>query len=451
MRFAFSWMLIAFLFVSCGIFKSTPDRPKKSEPPVEERKEKEQEKEEEEVEKEEVIESEVDSFDMLKDTLTKVQKDQTEFDLKEQYRIQLMLPLTPEKPNEEGEKEDRSLSNWNSSFMEYLAGFKFGMNEFIDSTPDFSYRLSVESSEDMDRLIKQADSLQIENADVLIGGVEGESLEKMSNWAARTGGIYVSPWVPSRPLASNTRFIQLMPNLQTHCNVISRHLMENYRLENIYIVLSEQNKDRIKCFNKYFEEQGVSSSFQSLVLSHDMLSGDKFKSEQLEQAFNQSDTNILVIPEDRNKGFIHSLISKLTALKDYDFKIFGLQGWTNYDLLHDYFEKMPFYLSVDQHIEQDSTRYQIFEKAYYDEFGDLPSTWAVKGYDQAWLIAYGLSKYGMDLPQNLQQIYFRGLGTEFQFTPLELEQTEEDSLYHNVNRAVQLLEYKHHRFQKIRE
>jgi hypothetical protein len=273
----------------------------------------------------------------------------------------------------------------------------------------------------------------------------------MNTWAAQTENIFISPWVPFRPLAQNIQFIQLTPDLQTHCEVIAGYVDSNYKNSPIFIAVSEKNQKRSECISSAFEPNLDTSRVQTLILSQEYLQKEEFELEEFGQLFHKADTNILLIPEDRNKGFIHSLISKLTLLEDYNFKIFGLQGWLNYSLLHDYFEKMPFYISVDQFIPRGTSAYHQFEKVYYDQYANLPSDWSVKGYDHAVFIANGLSEYGKDLPENIHSMQFRGLGTHFIFAPTAVEQSEEENLYHNVNRGVQIIEYEQHQFQNTRE
>lgn len=447
MKYTLSGLVIIILLSACGIFKSSPERPEKRPPSkVEEKAPEKEEKEEAEL-----IPAPEDTVVFKEDTVVSEVVEEEVLRLKDQYNIRILLPLLPlaeKTAEEENEDKEVKMSSWNASFMEYLAGFKLGLKNYLDSNPDFSYRLSVISSEDMDRAINEKDSMQLEGVDVLLGGVTQTSLNKISDWAVEKDKVFISPWVPFSPISQNHHYIQLSPNLQQHCNTLSEHLMGIYDLKDIFIVVSSENADRVDCFNKYFSRHNVETSFQTIELESDFELEDI---ELLSETFSKEDTNIIVVPESSNKAFIHSLISKLSVLKDMNFIIVGLQGWLKYDLLHNYFEKMPFVISVDQFIGEDSLEYLKFEELYFQYYHDLPTDWSVKGYDHGIFTAAGLHKFGLDLPLNLSNIHIKGIGTDFSFDPFKIEQSSQDSLYDNVNNAVQIIKYKQHEFHKVRE
>ena len=444
-------IFIAFLILivsACGIFKDAgPAAPSKEPENQEEPKEEETRPDEiEEVEEPPTLP--IDTMKVVEDSVILVEEPR--YEKKEQYALRLYLPLLPIQDKEEEETDAKSpgLNSWNEQFMEYLAGFRLGLENAEDSLGDFAYSLSVESSKDMDKGMATKDSLELPRTDLVIGGVSKESLDLFSNWAARTGSIFVSPWVPFSPLLQNERYIQLTPGLEAHCQKVASFLIDQYRLEQIFILVSEENKDRVQCFNEYFTKRGATVSFQSILMDPDFEEEDM---ETLAPSFSETDTNIIVIPESRNKAFIHKVISRLSVLEDYQFQLIGLQSWLKYDLLYNYFEKIPFLLSVDQFYQKDSMAFREFEKVYFDKYHELPTDWSVKGYDQASWIAYGLHNYGMDLPEELDEIYIEGLGMDFDFRIHQIEQTTTDSLYFNINNAVQIIEYDEHHFRKISE
>jgi hypothetical protein len=157
-----------------------------------------------------------------------------------------------------------------------------------------------------------------------------------------------------------------------------------------------------------------------------------------------------LIPEERNKGFIHGLLSRLSLIEDHSFIIYGMPTWEQYDLLYDYFEKFELYISSASNVEVDSIHLHSFQSQFVNEFGMLPGDFGLRGYDHGCFVADQLYRRGLSFTQ-----FPKNSSHSFLKYPIRLSNEDFQTLDGQVmlpitNTMVTILKYTNHQFRNIR-
>jgi hypothetical protein len=454
-------LLIVFgctLLVACGIFKSAPERPHRPSPSADKPRKiidhPKEEKERENAEKD-------SSTHMLDSVLTGSDLDTPQFRKKDQYTLQLILPLVPfdeggliEKTESNQTQEDRSddptdkILPFNLHFIEYVSGFSLAMDEARKLFPTFNYRLHLKSSGDFDAKLTGSEKWSLSpKPDVVLGGIRPESIDRLTSLSAEHGFYYISPWITSKPFSENPLFLQLTPGLEEYCLYMADQVARDSGQSKLTLVTSPEFEDRLRIFTTYFETQYPSLDYQPFVI-------DRFKAEdktyiQLPERMRSDSTHIVILAMDRNESYLYEALSFFANAEEWQGSIFGFSSWKNYPLLYEFFEKGNVYLvSHTSAVHHDST-FLAFEKMYYDSYRDLPSSWAVKGYDHGMFIAEGLVRYGLDFYGYLDEISYQGVDLFFKFPSQQDEQLEGLPMLPITNEGVKLLHYKDYIFQAV--
>lgn len=439
--------LFIFLIGSCGVFKKTPERnvhklpqPKKEQkvrPPTI------TEKEDQKGEKL-IIDSlkslpREDSIDIDTAYLT------SSYKTKDQYGISLYLPLMPvetiEENSEEEEDEPKDLINrWNQRFLQYAAGMQKAFEAYADSTA-FNYRLYINSSGDWDGDLLNKDVLENhERIDVMVGGVRKETLNKLTDWSLEYGKIYISPWLPQAPLLKSPFYIQLSPGRAFHCKALISDIISKYPIEELTVLVDSSGQDQVDCLLQQLQDLGIEERFHTVWVP-------EFSEElDLSLYFNEKDTQVVLIPEERNKGFIHGLLSRLSLVEDHSFIIYGMPTWEQFDLLYDYFEKFELYISSTSNVEVDSVHFYSFQSEFVNEFGMLPGDFGLRGYDHGYFLADQLYKRGLSFTQFPKHSSQSFLKYPIRLSTENIQTLEGQVMLPITNTMVTILRYTNHQF-----
>lgn len=453
-------LVLAGLVTSCGIFKSTPERPPRN---VEKEKEKTQPKVPEE-EREEEVEDPEEAEETSKDTVSLVPSDEeSSFQRKEQYSIELILPLVamdagglitiPEEDKSEydlsGYSEDNEiLLPFNQHFINYLSGFLLGLQKLDGEISEFSYKITVRSSGDFDSLlVNQGDWSLSGNPDFIIGGVSSTGVEQLSSLSAQNNLFYISPWVTHQPFSENPLMMQLTPGMEEYCRYIVDFLVDEEKARSFTVLTTSQYENRLEYFEDEVERQDSGLILQSFITDEFRESGKRI---DLPDWISGDEPNDIVIAMDRDESFIYDALSYLQTWKDYDFNIYGFSSWKNYDLLHEFFVDGNIHLISHSHRPANDSTYLSFESDYYDRFSTLPSSWSIKGYDHAMFIGLGIATFGLDFYAYLDKTPYYGLQLFFDFPTPNDEHIEGLPPLH-TNQGVQLLEYEDHKFVPVKD
>jgi hypothetical protein len=442
--------LFIILIGSCGVFKKAPVRSvlKAPEPPKEQKVTPPVETKEEDQKDEKSI---TDSLKRIPEVVPIDSSDlQPLYKIKDQYGVALFLPLMPvesieEESEEENDDEPKDLINsWNQRFLQYAAGMRKAFEAYADST-GFNYRLYINTSGDWDGDLLEQDVLENhDRIDVMIGGVRKETLNKLTDWSLEYGKIYISPWLPQAPLLQSPFYIQLSPGRALHCKALISEILSNYSIEELTVLVDSSGQDQVDCLVQQLEDLGIEKRFHTVWVP-------EFSEElDLSLYFSEKDTQVVLIPEERNKGFIHGLLSRLSLIEDHSFIIYGMPTWEQYDLLYDYFEKFELYISSASNVEVDSIHLHSFQSQFVNEFGMLPGDFGLRGYDHGCFVADQLYRRGLSFTQ-----FPKNSSHSFLKYPIRLSNEDFQTLDGQVmlpitNTMVTILKYTNHQFRNIR-
>ena len=407
-------------------------------------------KEEEEKKKEE------DTIDSL-NIETDIEPD---FRLKEQYTIELILPLVPleegglisqsEENARNSEDSKEKLLPFNQYFIEYLSGFSLALEEGKENFSDFNYKLHVSNSGDFDARLDGASEWSSQfDPDLILGGIKPSSVDVLTSLSSKENTYYISPWITSSPYSENPLFMQLTPGLPEYLYFLADHVATDSVFPTVTILTHPDQRDRVELFSEYFQKEYPDTPYFSWIV--DDFFDDRKKPVELPSWMKPQTPQAVILAMDRDESFLFDAISYLSNHEDWKGEIYGFSAWQNIPLLREFFEKGNIHLvSHTAPIRKDST-FIRFEENYFEKYQTLPSSWSIKGYDHATFIACGLSTYGLDFYGYLDQIGIDGIQHFFNFSDQEGEQLEGIQMLPLVNNGIELLYYRDHLFRLNQE
>lgn len=456
MRMKLVFILISlFIFSSCGIFRSAPERP--SRPQVQPRKEKKVEKkkpDEKEKSTDEKLRDNIKKKDSL-DLLNEEKDSVIDFRRKDQYSIELILPLVP--LNEGGLKkqsDDNARSSsiskekllpFNQYFIEYLSGFTLALEEGKENLPGFNFKLHVSSSGDFDALLDDSSEWSFQFApDLILGGIKPSSVDVLTSLSSQENIYYISPWITSTPYSENPLFLQLTPGLPEYLYFLADHVATDSIYPTVTILTHPDHRDRVELFSEYFQKEYPDSPFYTWIA--DDFFDDQKKPVELPDWMKEETPQAIIVAMDRGESFLFNALSYLSNHEEWQGEIYGFSAWQNIPLLREFFENGNIHLVSHTAPSRVDSSYINFEEKYFEKYQTLPNSWSVKGYDHATFIACGLSTYGLDFYGYLDQIGAEGIQHFFDFNDQQDEQLEGIQMLPLVNNGIKLLHYRDHLF-----
>ncbi|MEM8907452.1 MAG: ABC transporter substrate-binding protein [Bacteroidota bacterium] len=366
------------------------------------------------------------------------------------YNVALLLPFLGNKfidaANNIDAKSDLALH--------YYGGTKIAFDDL--STEGVQLNVSVfdtEASEAKTQtLLKRSELAQ---ANMIVGPVRRNNLRLTAAFAKQNGKVLVSPLSPSMQITNdNPYYVQVNPSLKTHCEAITRHVLENHSRDEVVLVCRNKNAEVSRL--KYFQEANTAiygstavEKLQEFIITDQ--SADLNETD-ISPYIKEGKTTVFIVPSWSNESFVYSLMRKINIAKGLNqVVVYGMPQWMKFERAGlDYFEPLQVHISSASNIDTDDPNVLAFRQRFFERYGMTPSVDAYVGYDVMMYFGRLLAKNGTQLNEVIDREPAYGLHTYFSFSPnapqsINVENYSEVDYYEN--KRVNILKFKDFYFQ----
>lgn len=372
------------------------------------------------------------------------------------YDVTVMLPFLANRLDASTEEIKNNVSLWSVNFY---GGMQLALDQL--EAKGLSLRLNVIDTEAnpqrMQRLLENR--TEVRNAQLLIGPYRRENIRMAAEFAKRENVVLVSPYSASANLTSeNPNFIQVSPTLETHCQSLARHALQEFDPENVILVSRDVGIER-QCLDimmeAYYTMQGTSNPDtvpQQYIVPH---AEAPYEDIDLLPLVEGKDDLAFVIPSWADETFVYSFLRELDVVCEPEQRVvvYGMPQWVNYQHIdYDYYERFHVRVSSTIFIDDRDQGVIDFKRNYFDRFGTLPDDSAFLGYDVTMYFGGLLSEYGINFQTVLDVNPSEMLHTKFDFQKI-IEPTttgaENLPVERYENNFVNILEFRDYRFDRL--
>jgi len=370
----------------------------------------------------------------------------------ESYDVAVCLPFLGNRFKEyENKIDDKSMLAVN-----FYSGVKMAFDDL--SSRGVRLNVNVLDTEASDSKMQSLlNSSELFEAEVIIGPVTTSNLRKTADFAKKNKKVVISPLNPnSRITIDNPYFIQTSPSLQSHCEAITKHVLDQYNAEDVVLVVRDKSaeKSRLKYFQdalKIYEGSASTPEFKEFIVRD---GSSDFNEMDPMPYINQNKNTVFIVPSWSNENFIYALMRKISLAKGPNkVVVYGMPQWKEYTRIDfDYYERLN--LHISSNTDYDIYDYDIknFRQRYFERYGMGPTEDAIVGYDVMMYFGESLSRNGTGFPQKLDSESQQMLHSEFSFQAVvpanNIENLNAVDFYEN--KQVNILKFKDYHFQSAK-
>lgn len=368
------------------------------------------------------------------------------------YDVAVCLPFLGNRFKEyENKIDDKSM---------LAVNFYSGVKMAFDDLSSRGVRLNVNvldteaSDSKMERLLNSSELFE---AEVIIGPVTTSNLKKTAAFGKKNKKVVISPLNPnSRITTENPYFIQTSPSLKSHCEAITKHVLDQYQAEDVVLVVRDKSaeKSRLKYFHdalKVYSGSASTPDFKEFIVQD---GSSDFNEMDPMPYINQNKNTVFIVPSWSNENFIYALMRKISLAKGPNkVVVYGMPQWKDYTRIsYDYYERLKLHISsnVDYDLYDDEVK--NFRQRYFERYGMAPAEDAIIGYDVMMYFGVNLSRNGTGFPQKLDAESAQLLHSEFNFQAVVPGNNIEnlDAVEFYENKQVNILKFEDYHFQSAK-
>lgn len=378
----------------------------------------------------------------------------------ERYSMAILLPFLSNRVNPEAEDIENSVTKW---ALNFYAGAKMALED-LGKNNTVSLEVSVIDTEGNPQRVQNllGSRTEIANANLIIGPYRRENIRMVADYAKKNGVLHISPYSAASNLtAENPNFIQVSPSLETHCENLLQHARNEFEPEEIVLV-SRNIPIEKKCIatlqKEHFNilETSYADSLSTLIAP---LDPTEFLDLDISSYFEAEEKLAFIVPSWADESFVYSLLRKIDLERDdhmQEIVVYGLPQWMNFENIDfEYYEKLNVRVSSNSFIDKKDSRVKIFQRNFYDRFGQIPENEAFLGYDLMQYLGQMLVEQGtgfMTLPKEEQMIDL--MHAKFNFQPVlqDVPNAVELNLIDRYeNKYVNILEFNNYAFERSKQ
>lgn len=332
-------------------------------------------------------------------------------ELKEEYRVTLLLPLYPEANDsllEEPFDEEPEFHGPSKYALEFYEGLRIAADSVASKGGSFEIH-TICTRKGQKNLEKQLREKEVRESDLVIGPFYKENLERTAK-ALKGSGVHIACPVrhSNKVLLEGPHVSKVIPSRITLLKQLSAHTATEHGHRNVLLVRSGKEKEERleRIFKERFDQ--VLSNKNEEEKYRDSLKA--LEVDELENALVKDSLNILCVPSEE-KVFASKLMNRISKMNDdvkgsgYPVRIYASEVWKNFETI-DTKRKEGFGLHVitGRHILHDSLPTQRFYQAYRERNHSDPSKYGFLGYDAGLFYLSALSRYGTSFPERFEQM-----------------------------------------------
>ena len=369
------------------------------------------------------------------------------------YNVAIMIPFNAHKVNDlEGGIHASSIASLN-----FYEGAKLALDQLSDEGANLNVTVM-----DTKRSETEANSLlnrsALQDAHMIIGPYSSKPLEKVAEFAKLNQKTLISPVNTSGKITSeNPFYLQANPSLQSHCEAIMKHALDQYSADQIVLVVRDKAAEVNRL--KYFQDahMAISGNFANPLREYriDSKVAEEFGELELLPYIKKDETTVFIVPSYSNETFVSNVMRQIEIAKgENDVVIYGMPRWIEFDRIsYDYFENLKLHVSTSNFVDKEDDKIKDFIKKFYERYGALPEEDAFKGYDLTLYFGRQLMKNGIYFKDVIDTETAQMLSTKFDFernvTPEDIANERLDKINFLENKYVNILKFEDYYFQKV--
>lgn len=351
--------------------------------------------------------------------------------VKAAYKVTLMLPFylnlmeeAKDTSYKHSEFLNRQLFAKAQYAIEFYQGFKLATDSLIKQ--GLSLELEVIDTENNGERIDSIllDS-SLKNTDLIVGPFYLEHFLKVADFAKQNKINIVSPVkLSNKILLGNNYVSKVTTSDPVLLKYLANFMFDSLKSKNLLMVYPDRFHDRKRAdiLKKNYLQIAQEAEDSTRISFLKEVYWEPEKYEELKSKFDSTQVNYLVMPSN-DQAFVTRLMTLLDNEKEYEFVLFGLQEWENYDNIEvGYLQNLNVHLVVNEYVNYDSKEVQEFSQTFAEQFKCLPNRFSFLGFDVGYYYLNLLKNYGVNFEvrfaeQQLEEI----LSHQFSFSKTGIE------------------------------
>ncbi len=306
-------------------------------------------------------------------------------------RIGILLPFLDEK------------SDLKDKITEYYQGFLLGVKELKEKGYNAEiYTFDIGEENNTKKLESLLGTNEINNLNLIIGGVSNQQIDVISRFSKKTGIKYVIPFgTKNNAVASNPHLFQAINPPSNLLDRVTSSFKDHFKNYNIVFVAerdSDNNKkDFVADLKKVLSKAGI---------SHQTIGSGDNLSNELKEKLNSERPNLL-IPTSSSKSSVSQLLAHLKMTDISNVSLFGYPEWQTYTDMYTRFHENDTYLYSIFFL--DESQYKVRNvKDQYVQWYNKPlinsyPQFAYLGYDDAIYFMTVIQRYGSNFEAKMSE------------------------------------------------
>lgn len=321
--------------------------------------------------------------------------------------IAMMLPF---KSNRD------SLDFENDRLLKITSDFYLGALMAIDSLKKqgLSVRLKVYDTENdkkiSDRISKE---IQLQEFDAVVGPMFLNNVKAVSNNLKYGKPLIISPIsTKDHSNISNKKLVQERASLEHHTNEMMEFIKSNYEDQDLIVIKNESERSEVQ-FNRIINDiraLNPEKEVQVLEPKDGYIKPEVFK--VFRDTLDRDIVNWFFLT-DNDPAYLGDVFNNLGVFPEVDsLMLFSFEKDRNYNRIdNNFLARVNFHYPTNSFVDQETVSYQNFENSFRRKYYDLPSEYAVEGFDLTYDLLMRLAT-GSDI---IEQGVSERISTKYEF------------------------------------
>lgn len=231
----------------------------------------------------------------------------------------------------------------------------------------------------------------LDSSDLVIGAVPQKELPMLAAYAKNKQINFVSAITYGDAYVSNNAYFTMMqPSLKSHCEWISGNVSVKYEGMDVTVFYRSNVQDEAYAY-KYLSN---SNNFKAHY--HDWLSNTMPTKERMEDLFDTSKPNVVIIPI-LDVAYADSLLSMMSRwFPRTHFEVYGMPTWASMPDLHreGAFPNLSINITRPFYVDPSAPAARYVSRIYRRDYGNKVPEMVYRGYETMFWYANLLKKYG---------------------------------------------------------
>jgi hypothetical protein len=278
---------------------------------------------------------------------------------------------------------------------------------------------------------RQSRSGDLKDFDAVIGPMYLSNVKTVSNNLKYDKPVVVSPIsTKDHSTIRNKNLIQARSSLENHTKRMMDYVKSEYEQQDLIVIKNETEKSEQQ-YNRIIEElRALNPEKEVTVLEtkEGYIKPEEFK--VFRDTLDRGIVNWFFLT-DNDPAYLGDVFNNLGVFPEVDsLMVFGFEKDRHFNKIdNNFLARVNFHYPTNIYIDLNSTDYKRFEKAYRKRYYDLPSAYALEGFDLTYDLLMRLA-YNSDL---LQQGTSSRIGTRYNY----IENTSGSM----INKGVYIMKY----------